>query len=77
MNNPRMKQILVFHTGETTCSVEPSYPGSMCPFVRARKFGAEPVCHLFGDTPLNDHDGWLQRLSECVATFQGTESKEI
>ena len=28
-----MKQVLIFHTGETTCSEKPSYPGSMCPFV--------------------------------------------
>jgi hypothetical protein len=66
-----MKQVLIFHTGETTCSEKPSYPGSMCPFVFARKFGTEPVCHLFGDAPLDDANGWLQRLPECVAKFHG------
>jgi hypothetical protein len=66
-----MKQVLIFHTGETTCSEKPSYPGSMCPFVFARKFGTEPVCHLFGDVRLDDIDGWLQRLPECVTKFHG------
>ena len=67
-----MKQILIFHTGETTCGEKPAYPGSMCPFVFSRKFGTEFVCHLYGDTELDDADGWLQRLPECVSHFKGT-----
>jgi hypothetical protein len=66
-----MKQIFIFHTGETTCSEKPAYPGSMCPFVYARKFGTEPVCHLFGDTPLDEKDGWLQRSPQCMKNFTG------
>ena len=66
-----MKQVLIFRTGETTCSEKPSYPGSMCPFVFARKFGTEPVCHLFDDAPLCDKDGWLQRLKVCTLHFHG------
>jgi hypothetical protein len=57
-----MKQVLIFHTGETTCSEKPSYPGSMCPFVYTRNFGTQPVCHLYGDVPLDDVDGWLQAI---------------
>jgi len=70
-----MKQVLIFHTGETTCSEPPSYPGSMCPFVFARRFGTEGVCRLFGDVPLDDVDGWLQRLPECVAKFHGAHDE--
>jgi hypothetical protein len=56
-----MKQVLIFHTGRTTCSEKPAYPGSMCPFAYAHRFGTELVCHLFGDRPLVDEGGWLQR----------------
>ena len=66
-----MKQVLIFSTGETTCSVNPSYPGSMCPFVYARKFGTVPVCHLYEDKKLEDVDGWLQRLPECIRDYRG------
>ena len=66
-----MKQVLIFHTGDTTCSEKPSYPGSMCPFVYARNFGTQPVCHLYDDAPLYDVDGWLQRRPECMANHRG------
>lgn len=66
-----MKQVLIFHTGDTTCSEKPSYPGSMCPFVYARNFGTQPVCHLYDDAPLDDVDGWLQRRPECMANHRG------
>lgn len=69
-----MKQVLIFHTGQTTCSEKPSYPGSMCPFAFARNFGTKPVCHLFGDAPLVDDDGWLQRLPACLNKFKGAHS---
>lgn len=66
-----MKQVLIFHTGETTCSVKPSYPGSMCPFVYSKNFGTQPVCHLYGDADLNELDGWLQRLPQCLKNHKG------
>lgn len=66
-----MKQVLIFHTGDTTCSEKPSYPGSICPFVYARNFGTQPVCHLYDDAPLDDVDGWLQRRPECMANHRG------
>ena len=71
-----MKQVLIFHTGETTCSVKPAYPGSMCQFVFFRRFGTEPVCHLFGDTPLYDEDGYLQRLKICKKLIKGAATME-
>jgi hypothetical protein len=66
-----MKQGLLFKTGETTCSEKPPVPGAMCPFVYARSFGTQPVCHLFDDAPLTDMGGWLQRLPECMERFKG------
>jgi hypothetical protein len=67
-----MNQVLIFRTGETTCSEKPAYPGSMCPFVEFVEFAAYgPVCCLFGNKRLNESDGWLQRLPECVAKFHG------
>ena len=73
-----MKQTLIFHTGETTCSEKPSYPGSMCPFVYAISFGTKPVCLLFNEKRLVDKEGWLQRLPECKEHFKGVpEAKEI
>lgn len=71
-----MKQFLIFHTGETTCSEKPSYPGSMCPFVYVKKFGTSPVCHLFNDTPLHEEGGWLQRHKACLQLFKGASTME-
>ena len=69
-----MQQILMFHTGEVTCSEAPPYPGSMCQFVRTRagSFGQKFVCHLFDET-LFDEDGWLQRCKPCLKQFSGVE----
>lgn len=71
-----MKQVLIFHSGETTCSEKPSYPGSMCPFVASRKFGREYVCRLFNDARLTDTDGWLQRLPVCLSEFRGASDND-
>ena len=71
-----MKQVLIFHTGEATCSEKPAYPGAMCQFVFTRRFGTEPVCHLFGDRPLFDEDGWLQRHDDCKKMFGGAASMD-
>lgn len=71
-----MKQVLIFHSGETTCSEQPAYPGSMCPFVYTRKYGTEFICRLFNDWTLDDADGWLQRLPECMAKFRGAGELE-
>lgn len=68
-----MRQVFIFHTGETTCSENPGYAGSMCPFSFARSFGTKHVCHLFDYAPLHDKDGWLQRLPECVEAFRGVQ----
>ena len=67
-----MKQILIFKTGETTCSEQPACTGSMCRFVRVRNFGTEFTCGMF-DERLNEDDGWLQRLPECKEQFRGVE----
>lgn len=66
-----MKQVLIFKTGEITCSESPAYPGSMCPFAFTSKFGTEYYCHIFSNR-LNDVDGWLQRTPRCIATFKGS-----
>lgn len=66
-----MKQVLIFKTGETTCSENPAYPGSMCPFVYCTGLGPRPVCHLYGDALYNDAHGWLQRLPICIAEHHG------
>lgn len=66
-----MKQVLIFHTGEETCSEKPSYPGSMCQFVRTQKYGKQYICGLFDYQQLPDVGGWLQRLPECRESFRG------
>jgi len=62
-----MKIHLIFETGETTCAIE---KGKFCEFMRVKKFGQAPVCHLFNQG-LWDKDGgligWLQRCPECLA----------
>lgn len=49
--------------GNTTCA---SKPGEFCEQLYASNFGTKPVCHLFNDTPLYEHNGWLQRCEECL-----------
>jgi hypothetical protein len=62
---------LAIEAGEAACA---SSPGKFCEHVRTRRFGTESVCGLFRDrryansaTQLQDVDGWLQRLPECIA----------
>lgn len=67
-----MKQALIFKTGETTCSEKPSYPGSMCPFVKLSATGATANCGFFVDgEKLKELDGFLMRKEKCMATFKG------
>ena len=66
-----MKQVLIFKTGETTCSERPSYPGGMCQFMRTTNFGTQFCCGLYDMEHLRDVDGWLQRLPQCVAQHRG------
>lgn len=66
-----MKQVLIFKTGEITCSESPAYPGSMCPFVVTSNFGTKFYCQLFGNR-LKDVDGWLQRTTQCISDFKGS-----
>lgn len=66
-----MKQVLIFKTGAETCSEKPSYPGSMCPFVRTMNFGTKFHCGLYDMERLRDADGWLQRLPRCMAQHRG------
>ena len=70
-----MKQVIIFNTGETTCSEKPAFPGSMCPFVFFTHLGTRPVCHLYGDVPLDDVDGWLQRLPVCMSNHRGVHER--
>ena len=71
-----MKQIIIFKTGETTCSEQPACTGSMCRFVMATNLGTEFICGLFSER-LNEDDGWLQRLPECKEQFKGIETRFI
>lgn len=66
-----MRQVLLFRTGKTTCSEQPAYPGSLCPFVYSKSFGTKFVCQLYGGAPLADKDGWLQRLPQCIKNHKG------
>jgi hypothetical protein len=70
-----VKQVIIFNTGETTCSEKPSYPGSLCPFVYSTHFGTQAVCHLYDDIPLIELDGWLQRLPVCIANHRGVHER--
>lgn len=61
--------------GETTCAIE---PGRFCPYLGARVFGTKPVCMLFDNRPLHEHDsgdkaGWLARCPECYAAQKAAE----
>lgn len=54
--------------GATTCAIEPE---QFCQFVGVRRMGTQHVCRLFPTnadsySPLEDKDGWLQRLPECI-----------
>ena len=60
-----MKSIIVIEHGKKTCAVE---PGKFCRFMYTKRFGTEPVCHLFGAN-LFDVDGWVNRCPECLTEF--------
>ena len=66
MNN-RVLRIKI-EAGETTCASE---PGKFCQFVGVRGMGTQHLCLLFPSNDssysrLEDRDGWLQRLPECM-----------
>ena len=68
-----MQQVLIFHTGETTCSSGVGNDDKgMCPFAFAKAFGTQPVCHLYWDRPLYEEEGWLMRHEECKHDFRGS-----
>jgi hypothetical protein len=63
----RVLQIKI-ESGETTCASE---PGKFCQFVGIRGIGTQYACRLFPSSDdscsrLEDRDGWLQRLPECI-----------
>ena len=65
-----MKQLLEFHTGETTCKAETG----VCPFVYTMHFGTKWACHLYNDVDLRENsEGWLARHERCLKDFQGAE----
>lgn len=66
-----MKQVLIFKTGVTTCSEQPSYPGSMCPFVRVTNLGTRFRCGLYCEDLIDGAGGWLERLPQCMAQHRG------
>lgn len=68
-----MKNAIAIEHGETTCAVG---KGTFCLFLFTKHFGTRPVCHLFDDQPLFEHDegqykGWLARCPQCMELFTG------
>lgn len=75
-----MLNAIVIEHGETTCSVEKGKP---CLFLFTKHFGTQPVCHLFDDQPLYEHEdgekkGWVARCPQCqdLFTFERIVTKE-
>lgn len=66
-----MQQVLLFNTGETTCSEIPAQQGSLCRFAQSNL--GEFKCQLFS-TRLHITSGWLQRCPECLSNFKGVTS---
>lgn len=70
-----MKQILIFKTGETTCSEKPAYPGSMCPFMDYPLKGY--FCFLYEEYLIEkDEDGYTKRLPKCISENKGIKELE-
>lgn len=63
-----MRNAIGIEHGDTTCAVE---PGNFCMFVGTKSFGTKHVCMLFGDEPLWEQGGWLQRCDQCKALMTG------
>lgn len=63
-----MKNAICIEHGDTTCAIA---PGNFCMFVGTKSFGTRYVCLLFGDEPLYDANGWLQRCDQCKTLLTG------
>lgn len=75
---PKRSLTIVIEAGETTCARE---PGKWCRFVGSKAFGTRPLCMLFppedglgAASPLEDKDGWLQRLPQCIEAEKAGKS---
>ncbi len=68
-----VQHVIKFNTGETTCAAE---PGQFCRFLGSTHFGTRSVCMLFGNAPLFDADGWIQRCEQCMREFPTTAEPE-